>query len=422
MSDIDRVYKRQNIPDAPPAIVLEKPSGTREPIGSTASQGRDSESVVASTKSQDESIASALATHDTLRSVSPSDSNTEGDEISWTISYTSRVIFESSPARKLPTSQRIAIHDVSNYNTINARISKFVRENFGGALGSKELILRYANCTFIGNKGYRARLPMTSRKDWNAIVTRIRKWDSDETLHLDILQEFLTRTRMDFVDGSKEVRMKVLRRELHRLMKPNGDGKLYIPRKDLKEIMSSATIRSIVDNNSALSNMARAREDLVEHIYTKARTLFALWLYADLEPSCLQELLKKELTDHSLPLRGDQICHSECELEFNNLLMHQGGFITVRLDRPYGCQNLHPSQILPIHYCPKGTALQYLTDGQPEHEPGKSKMDPQTAEGESKTKAKLGHGGFSVVYCVRIDPYHHTLTEVMLLIIIVCQS
>ena len=393
--------------------MLEKPSGSRESIRYIPSQGRGFDSHAAEIQSRNEPFPSVPVTRGTEHSSSPSDSNTESDEISWTISYSSRVIFEGSPARSLPGIQTIRIHDDDSYDNINVQIYEYVRENFAEALASREPMLRYANCTVKGTKGYRTRLRLTSKKDWkNLITTRIVRWNTDEKLHLDILQEFSARTNRVATDVTTA---EIVRNELHELIKHNGDGKLYIPCKDLKKIISADTIRDIINDDSTPSMELLERADFIQIIQTKAQVLFAMWLHAELQIGCLQELINIGLTDRSLPLRENHRCHSRCKLRYDNLLRDQGGFRAVRFNYLGGHQALDRRAVIPIHYCPKRIALQYKTADQSKHEPGKSRLNADEDEGKVKRDAKLGFGGYSEVYCVRIDPYHHNLSEVMLL-------
>ena len=351
--------------------------------------------------------------YETKHTFSPSDTRPHGEKISWTISYSSRVIFEGSPARNLPGSQIIHIHDEDNFDNINAQIYKYIRENFAEALASREPLLRYANCTVTGKGGYRTRLPLTSKEDWeNLITTKIVRRITDEKLHLNILQEFSVPTKEGTIDFSK---VEIVRHELHELMKQNVDGKIYIPDEDREKLISVNTIRDVMSDDTTLRMEPLERAEFIQTILARAQVLFAMWLHADLKASCLQELIKNELTDQSLPLRENHRCHARCKRQYDNLLRDQGGFRAVHFDHR-GChQDLDHRAVIPIHYCPRRIALQDGTADQSGHEPGKSTMYTDEDEGKGKRDAKLGIGGYSEVYCVRIDPYHHQLSEVMFL-------
>ena len=404
--------KDQIIQDAPPKIVVQEPSGSGESIGSIPSQRQVLDSNAAEIQSQNEPFPPMPGTSATGRSVSPSDPRPQGDKISWTVSYFSRVIFDGSLVHSLPGPHTIDIRDEDSYTKVNARIHKYVKENFAKDLASREPFLRYANCTVTG-KDYKTRLPLTTKEDWrNLITTRIFRQITDEELHLDILQEFAARMNCDTTDKSKAT---IVRHDLYELMKRNGDRKLYIPDKDREKFMSQDAVRDGINDNSTLSRELLKREEFIQSIHTKAQILFAMWLHAGLDTTCLQKLIGNGLTDQDLPLREKHRCDIWCKQKFDNLLRDQGGFRAVRFDS-LGChQDLDHSAVVPIHYCPKHIALQYRTAYQSEHEPGKNSMSSDEDEGKGKQDARLGFGGYSEVYCVRIDPFHHNLSEVILL-------
>ena len=106
---------------------------------------------------------------------------------------------------------------------------------------------------------------------------------------------------------------------------------------------------------------------------------------------CLKTLLDRGFTDSNPPLDKKFSCHKDCRQKFGTLVKAQGGFRAAHFAKG-GHQDFDtPPTVVPLHFCPR----------------------PHVRNNTYLEEAALcGRGSSSEVYCVRINPNHHTLSEV----------
>ena len=410
MLENENAFEERTMPAAP-TIEITQPSSSQEHTNSVPSDDRKA---VGYTSKNDEAqntfLPPTLATLHEERSISPSSHSDDDSAISWNITYSSRLVFKGSQARRLPDSQAIRIHDEGIYEKIEAELQEYIKVNYAEDLESQELLFRYANCTIIGDKGYRLRLPLLSKDDWSRIRKKmIKQWSTDEKFRLEILHEYCVRKHHSNA-GDLEADLK---EDLQRLMKWNWARQPYIPHKDLEKVMPTSTIREIINHNLGIDTDPTDKEQLIEVVQTKARVLFAALLHAGLAISCLKELIDRGLSDKDFPLKEKDRCHNGCKLKFKNqFLVFQSVFMAARFDYPGGHQTLDHRVVLPIHFCPTHTILSNRPVDEADYEPGKSIIDEDKDDSNGKRDARCGRGAYGNVYCVKVDPHHHRLLEV----------
>ena len=247
----------------------------------------------------------------------------------------------------------LAINDSDNYTKIENTSRKSVKERCQEDLIRKDLFLRYGKCTIVGqNDG----VSLTSQEDWATvctILTNLLILEPSRALRLDIQGDYFAfrpRASSDIsFAGAK-------RTEIHTLMKPAADNKIYISRTDLLRVTSRETIRDIIMQDSRIP--VNEKGDLIAQVSARARKLFAMFVYAGLSMSCLKTLLDRDRrTDDDLPLKAvrgtSSNCHPgnpQCTVEYDHLLNNQGSFMAAEFMEPGQHQKFHPKIVVPIHF------------------------------------------------------------------------
>ena len=223
-----------------------------------------------------------------------------------------------------------------------------------------------------------------------AVVPPITPMGLDEPMSNDCE----TRSEVSIDDESSA---KTLCQKIHELMKM-AQGKFYIPRTDLIRVTSDETIRQFINEDTKIQEMPLQRKEaFIRQVQEKARTLFAILVYARVEMSCLKKLLDSSLGDESLPLDNENQCHKKCGAQFQDLLGKQGRFMAPVFETPGEHKILRSYPVLPIHFVSKDGPVASTRNFSEEHQ---------------RDLAYCGSGAYSRVYRVRIHPDHHKLSEV----------
>jgi hypothetical protein len=204
-----------------------------------------------------------------------------------------------------------------------------------------------------------------------------------ESFHLEINWDYSTICVKE-IEG--KAYKDVIRSEIYRKIKRNYQGKAYISRTDLINILSPETSRLIIADDNSLP--LEAKETLIAEVRSRAENLQAACVYARLPMRCLQRLLDKGFHDKDRP-REKSDCPQEegwdWDVDFGNFLDNQASFFAYKFPPPTEAKDQDHDLILddvvvPISYNPADTAL--------------------------------GEGAFSIVYDALVDPVHHYFSEV----------
>ena len=228
--------------------------------------------------------------------------------------------------------------------------------------------------------------PLRSPEDWKKVNERIVEyWNShtQEEMHLCISRHYLASQEQPVAGLAK-----IKRLEIHDLMKKTWDKKRYIPDNVLQTVISDQAIHYIIQEQPPKS--LPDQHAFTRQVQAEGRLLFAMCVHARLKMEDLKTLLDSGLTDSNLPLDETSQCHKACRQKFEALLEAQGGFRAARFDEGEH-QKFQPHTVVPVHFCPRPH--------------GKNDTDLKRA-------ALCGRGASSEVYCVRLNPNHHSLSEV----------
>ena len=296
--------------------------------------------------------------------------------------------FEGCPDSELAEEHSVFFHEAESYQEIEKVADKHAKILSAESLGQKELKLFYGSCTLVSDQGTRTRLPLRSPEDWTKVNERIVEYwisHTQERLHLCISRHYLASQEQPVADLAKIKRM-----EIHDLMKKTLDKKRYIPHNVLQTIISDQAIHCIIQEKPPKSLLRHDQHAFTRQVQAEGRLLFAMCVHARLKMECLKTLLDSDLTDSNLPLDESSQCHKACRQKFEALLEAQGGFRAARFVEGEH-QNFHSHTVVPLHFCPRPH--------------GKNDTDLKGA-------ALCGRGASSEVYCVRLNPNHHSLSEV----------
>ena len=329
-----------------------------------------------------------------------------------TITYSLHLTFENSLVHDGIKNRKIPFNDLNSYREIEEIAEQTVKHERASSLASRELNFRHGKCTIIGDRDYKDSQALTSLDDWKDICTvLINLWTSDyhRTLHLEIYREYYALQTK--VIGTVNFAI-TKRKEIHSLMqRATWDDKKYIPRTDLLRVTSKDVVRQIVvEDPLAFSNL-KEREAFIHLVQQKASRLLVMCIYANLSMECLKKLLDNGLDDSKQNLQDSDCCHSDCEIEFHDLVNRQGAFMAAEFWDIGGHQTFDAHKIIPMSFHPKLPNAEDLM--QEEKENDSEREDARDSRDTSaKKRAYCGSGAYSNVYRVKIDPNHHRLSKV----------
>ena len=292
---------------------------------------------------------------------------------------------------ELPEEHSVLLNNPESYQEIERVADKHAKISSAKSIGQKELKLFYGSCTLVSDRGTTTHLPLRSREDWSKVSKHIVKyWDltTQERLHLCISRHYLKSQEQPVAEGRSFAKDKGL--EMEDLMKTGLDNKRYIPYNVLQTVISDQVIHRIIEERPPTNLPRDDQHAFTRRVQAEGRILLAMCVHARLKMDCLKRLLDRGRTDSGLPLDETSRCHEDCRQKFNTLLEKQGGFRAARFVEGEH-QDFQPHTVVPLHYCRRT--------------PGKSDTDLKEA-------ALCGHGSSGEVYCVTLNPNHHSLSEV----------
>lgn len=210
-----------------------------------------------------------------------------------------------------------------------------------------------------------------------------------ERFYLEIEWEYSS-LQIEPDEGQSFVDM--IKSEIFKKMDRNFDGREYIPRTDLIRIMSFSCIERIITEDTSLADLSyHDKQRFVKEVQLGASRLQALCISLRIDMACLRAIMGKEsasrpgkkIVDLDLPLKDKDCPDTKYEVDFSNIKLRQGGFIAHKFDKGAAHENIPKDIVLPIRFDMSQDSLD-----------------------------RLGSGGSGQVYRVRIDPDHHTLSNV----------
>ena len=334
-----------------------------------------------------------------------------------TIAYNLRFTFEFECPDPNHEDEELSVrlHRPESYKEIEKVADKRAQILSAGSIGPKELKFLYGNCTIVSDNGTKFRLPLRSPEDWAKVNNHIvGYWNSHthERLHLCISRHYLA-SQEHPIEGTPFADVKCL--EIDDLMKQTWEEKDYVPHNVLETVISDQTVYWIIKENPPESVPHDDQDAFIRRVRAEGRILLAMCVHADLKMECLKKLLDSGRKDSTLPLGENVLCHPKCRHKIRRLLQAQGGF---RAERFVGCENrkLHSHAVVPLHFCPRVRGrddLEREVTGMYDDEWQTSPSQEKTTSTEELRRGALcGIGAYSRVYCVKLNPNHHSLTEV----------
>ena len=187
---------------------------------------------------------------------------------------------------------------------------------------------------------------------------------------------------------------KIIRNAIESKVQKNWEGKFFIPRKDLQQLMTIETISSLVHEDESLRSSEALRlnggsiitlDQLTKKIYLWAARLLAWCVYSRLQLVCLYHMLQNGLQDTDLPLTIENCPDKTYLSTFQPAVDHSGGFAAYTFVRNEGGlvdhHDLHDDAITPLIF------------------------------EESDLASVLGQGNFGRVFKVRINRDHHAFSD-----------
>lgn len=338
------------------------------------------------------------------RSESPGD----GFVIPNTVAYT---LYATFPGRQIPHSEgNLQTNSPESYQDIKNSARKLVEQNLGEPDDAKVLTFRYGYC-IISKRGDSAkrRISLTSRNEWKHICRSLiadyssgdhRKYDLaihrgyfELPLRPKDLTPFAHVKRWDFIE----------------LMKPNIDEKKYVSRADLQKYTSEQMVRAIVIHDPCWAPTSIGRDDLIQDILQKsARKLLAMCVYTQVSMKCLKKLIELGYRDQKLPRTLDECCEKHRKYP-EDMLDHRGIFNAAEFKPPGEYQEIRSRVVVPA--IPIDADRNDLKTGNASRTSEGDLDSPATGSRSARNLAMIGEGTHGCVYRVRIDPYHHTLSE-----------
>ncbi len=392
-----------------PEIIVHRAESTQESLGSAEKTPEPATVYQVSEKAQESP---------SLRQESPKPPNgprgpqspAGGSFIQNRITFNLRVIWEGSPDSKLVEDQSVLLHEPESYRTIEQSAEEYANALSAETIGPRELKFSYGNCTIVSSNDTRIRLPLRSQEDWtNIYKTIVEYWTShtDERLHLCILRHYLACQDRPSEEKSF-AELKCL--EIDDLMQQTWEKKDYIPHNILETVISDQTIYWIIKEDPPQGGPQDDQDAFIRRVQAEGRILLAMCVHAGLGMECLKKLLDSGCTDSRLPLNEKSLCHHGCRRKFRTLVQTQGGYRAASFVLGEH-KTLHLHTVVPLHFCPKAHG-KHEFDREVTEVCGNEPQNSINEEGAIKAAAWCGSGAYSNVYCVKMNPNHHSLSQV----------
>lgn len=334
----------------------------------------------------------------------------QGTVIQNTITCTLRTTLRGSLVSSLPRELEVVLHSPETYQEIEQEAEQHAKTLCAGSIGTTEMIFRYGNCTIIWDDISIYRRPLRSYEEWAEVYKSIVEYwtsHSQEHARLHIWRDYHQQPTIDgsFADTKNN--------EIHDLMKHAWGRKRYIAHSDLEKVMSDHTVREIIMQADCTGIEPHEKDMFIQQVQSKGRVLLAICLQSDIKMQCLKHLLDHKDSDVALPFDLKDLCHQSCRSKFQRLLNEQGSYLAARFDGPGQHKNLHPSIVVPLHFCPRANGRKNMN--LEEVDSSVNELQDSYSEefaAKEKTAAECGSGAYSNVYCVKLDPNHHGLSKV----------
>ena len=307
-------------------------------------------------------------------------------------------------------------NDPDSYRTFEQSASELAEEASGRLDETSIMTFRHGYCTISkGKDGAKRRLGLTSRDEWKRLCkTLVEDFNSGvgKPYKLVIYYEYFElRTRPD---KAEIMSFPVTKRwELKMLMKTNIDERKFISNADLQKYTSEQMIRAIVMNDPCwgpspkLDDIEQLIQDILEK---KAKNLLAMCVYARVDMKCLKYLINVgHHHDGNLPQSSKECCPAHQRYSMD-ILDEPENFQAAMFKTPGEHQKLPSQVIVPI--IPIDSDIDVRAAAKSSTDSDGDSDSPSLKSQSAKDRAMIGFGAHGRVYRVKIDPYHHKLSEV----------
>ena len=310
-----------------------------------------------------------------------------------------------------PQELELPFHDHNVYQTIEQSADRHAKDLCAESKAPNGVIFRYGNCTIVRDSLSTYRRPLRSSIEWEEVFRCIVNDEAAENhgqLRLYIRRDYYQQPAIvgSFADAKRD--------EIYDLEKDAWHRKRYITHSDLDKVMSDHAIRQIIMRDDCKGMNLVKKESFIQQVQSEGRTLLAICVLEGIEIWWLKHLLDSITGgDKALPLDLEHKCHAKCRAKFQRILNAQSNFLATHFLKAGEHKDLHESIVVPLHFFPR--------------DEGKDDMNTQKAitsvtkipdlhsEGvaaDKKRAAECGSGAYSNVYCVKLDPNHHSLSKV----------
>ena len=328
------------------------------------------------------------------------------------IPYTLRITLEGSQDSELVKALSVLLHKSESYQEIEKVAKRHATALFAHTIGGRELKVSYGSCSIASNNRTKVRLPLRSQEDWTVLYNSVDehlKLHTQERLQLYISRHYLA-CQDQPSEGESFAHLKY--EEIDNLMKQGWEEKDYIPHDILGSVFSDQTIYWIIKENPPKSVPRDNQDAFISRVQAEARILLAMCVHACLGTECLWVLLERGYKDSRLPSDDKAYCHrySDCKNNYKTLVQTRGSFGAAHFAQGEH-KTLDPHTVVPLVFYPRARGNEDLDcevadvyDNGLQASPMEKRM--------SKMDAWLGEGANSIVYCVKVDPNHHSLSKV----------
>ncbi len=256
---------------------------------------------------------------------------------------------------------------------------------------TRESYIRYGICRVIGTKHEACEELEDPDQLEEKAISLICGFIHDhkyERFHLEIIWEYAT-VKLQKIPHEKYAQ--TIASEISSKIVQNYVRKSYIPRKDLVRIMSPEVIRQIIDEDDSSKENAWTDDQRTEfaiQVQQHCSRLQAVCIYQGLPMKFLKHLMDHGIRDIDPPDevfedRHLQKCSERnCPTHMTKFFEMYHGFFAHKFDPDGEMQIFTEAMVLPLYYV-----------------------------GNEKN-SRLGYGAASNVYEVKIDPVHHSLSNV----------
>ena len=389
-------------PDAPIIIVTESTQETPK-----------------STEQTPEPVANYQVHEKAQESPSPGqESPVVASSISKIIPYTLRITLEVSQDSRLVKDLSVLLHEQESYQKIEKEAEEHATTFFAQTIGERELKFSYGNCIVVSNHGNKTRLPLRSQEDWAVLYNSVVGYlisRSNERLHFCISRHYLA---CQAQPSEEEPFAKLKSDEINDLMRHAWENVDYIPHNVLETIISDQTIYCIFNENPLEGVSQDEQDSFISRVQAEGRVLLAMCVHANLGTECLKVLLDRGWTDggwkdSSLPpLDEKSYCHYKHRKDYKSLCKGQGSFRAAHFAQDEH-KDLHSGIVVPLHFFPRADGNDNMTLEKADSYVTKTPyLNSGEIAADEKQTARCGSGAYSNVYCVKLDPNHHSLSKV----------